>query len=268
MVTAKGCPSTQTPGTWKNVTAATMNISDGFHGPITAGVDVVHPNEVYVHAMGDGTWKSTDCGMTWKKVSTGINGDKQNSGRQWIATIDRNPNRDPATSPTLYVTQGYGAGSIWKSTNGGVDWSNVWDNNIFARGRSHQHLQGRGQRHQRRVHHRFKRPDHLIVYLHSYYGTMGNNGIFESKDGGGKWIVHKAATFNFQPHSDILFPFDATTWMVTHGTTGKAAVYRTTDSGATWKTDVDMVSVNLGRSYFIAGSTIYAGTDYTGGAYK
>ena len=47
---------------------------------------------------------------------------------------------------------------------------------------------------------------------------MGNNGMFESKDGGGKWIVHKAATFNFQPHSDILFPFDATTWMVTHGT--------------------------------------------------
>jgi hypothetical protein len=264
MVTAKGCPSSQAPGTWENVTAPTMNISDDFHGPITVGVDVVHPSDVYVHVMGDGTWKSNDCGTTWKKVSTGTNGDKQNTGRQWIASIDTNHERDPATSPTLYVTQGYGANSVWKSTNGGVDWTNVWDNNIFAEDGVTNISKDVGSDISGVYLVDSSGPDHLILYLHSYYGTLGNNGIFESKDGGGKWVVHKAQTFNFQPHSDVLFSFDATTWMVTHGN----AVYRTTDSAVTWNVDDGMVSGNLGRSTYIVGSTIYAGTDYAGGVYK
>jgi photosystem II stability/assembly factor-like uncharacterized protein len=270
MVNAKGCPTDQAPGTWKNVTSPMMSLVDDFHGPITVGVDVVKPNEVYVHAMGDGTWKSTDCGVTFKKVSTGMNADKQNTGRQWFAAIDTNPNRDPATAPTLYVTQGYGAGSVWKSTNGGVDWSNVWDNNIFAEDGVTNISKDVGSDISGVFTVDSTGPDHLIVYLHSYYGTMGNNGVFESKDGGKKWIVHKAATFNFQPHSDILFPWDAATWMVTHGTSWPmAAVYRTTDSGATWKVTNDgKVSVNLGRAYFTTNGTMYAGSDYTGGAYK
>jgi hypothetical protein len=264
MVTAKGCPSSQAPGTWQNVTAPTMNISDDFHGPITVGVDVVHPSDVYVHVMGDGTWKSIDCGLTWKKVSTGTNGDKQDTGRQWIATIDTNPDRDPATSPTLYVTQGYGANSVWKSTNGGVDWTNVWDDNIFAEDGVTNISKDVGNDISGVYLVDSSGPDHLILYLHSYYGSLGNNGIFESKDGGGKWVVHKAQTFDFQPHSDVLFPFDATTWLVTHG----SAVYRTTDSAATWNVNQGMVSGALGRSNYIVGSTIYAGTDYGGGVYK
>jgi hypothetical protein len=269
MVTAQGCPADQAPGTWKNVSDPMMNLVDDYHGPITVGVDVVHPSDVYVHAMGDGTWKSSDCGVTWKKVSTGMNGDKQNSGRQWFATIDTNPHRDPSTAPTLYVTQGYGAGSVWKSTNGGVDWANVWDNNIFAEDGVTNISKDVGNDISGVFLVDSSGPDHLIVYLHSYYGMMGNNGVFESKDGAKTWIVHKAATFNFQPHSDILFPFDATTWMVTHGTSWpSAAVYRTTDSGTTWKTDDGMVSVNLGRSYFKTDAAIYGGTDYTAGVYK
>jgi hypothetical protein len=269
VVAAQGCPSSQAPGTWQNVTPTGMNVSDAFHGPITAGVDVVRPSDVYVHVMGDGTWKSVDCGMTWKKVSTGANADKQNTGRQWFATIDTNPHRDPATAPTLYVTQGYGANGVWKSTNGGVDWADVWTNNLFAEDGVTNISQDVGNDISGVFVVDSSGPDHLIAYLHSYWGTQGNNGVFESTDGGGKWIVHKAATFNFQPHSDILFPYDATTWMVTHGTSWpSAAIYRTTDSGKAWTTDSDTVSVNTARSYVILGSTIYAGTDYASGVYK
>jgi hypothetical protein len=162
------------------------------------------------------------------------------------------------------VTQGYGANSVWKSTNGGVDWTNIWDNNIFAEDGVTNISQDVGNDISGVYLVDSSGPDHLLLYLHSYYGTLGNNGIFESKDGGGNWVVHKAQTFNFQPHSDVLFPFDATTWMVTHGN----AVYRTTDSAVTWKVDDGMVSGNLGRSNYIVGSTIYAGTDYAGGVYK
>jgi photosystem II stability/assembly factor-like uncharacterized protein len=264
MVTAKGCPATQAPGTWKNVTDPAMKLPDDFHGPITVGVDVVRPNDIYVHAMADGTWKSTDCGMTWKKVSTGMNGDRQDSGRQWFATIDRNPNRDAATAPTIYVTQGYGANGIWKSTNGGVDWTDVFSSNVFAEDGVTNISKDVGNDMSGVFLVDSSGPNHLIAYLHSYGGTLGNNGVFESKDGGGKWVVHKAATFNFQPHSDILFPYDTMTWMVAHGD----AVYRTTDGAATWKLNPGKGNINLGRSYIIVGTTMYAGTDYAGGVFK
>ena len=50
-------------------------------------------------------------------------------------------------------------------------------------------------------------------------------------NGGGKWIVHKSATFNFQPHNDVLFALDAKTWLVTPGDITKD-MYRTTDGAA------------------------------------
>ena len=216
-----------------------MSIIDDFHGPITVGVDVVHPSDVYVHVMGRGR----RCGNRPIVASAGRrSAPEPTATSRTRGTNDRSdrhdPHRDPATSPTLYVTQGYGANSVWKSTDGGVNWADVWNNNIFAEDGVTNISKDVGNDISGMYLVDSSGPDYLILYLHSYYGTLGNNGIFESKDGGGKWIVHKAQTFNFQPHSDVLFPFDATTWMVTHGN----AVYRTTDSGATWKVDDGMVS--------------------------
>jgi hypothetical protein len=263
-VTAQGCPADQEPGSWVDVTPEGMNLPDAFHGPITVGVDVVKPNELYVLVMEDGTWKSEDCGVNWTKVSTGEGGDA--GGRPWIATIDTNPNRDSNTAPTMYKALGYGANGIWKSTNGGVDWIDVWNNNVFAEDGTTNIYADVG----RDVSGAFivdsSGPDHLIAYLHSYGGSQGNNGVFETTNGGESWIVHKAETFNFQPHSDTLFPVNATTWVVDHGF---GEIYRTTNSAESWEVnDTDVTVNNLGRSYFISGSTIYGGTDYAGNVYK
>jgi hypothetical protein len=242
---------------------------DYINGPITVGVDVVRPSDVYVHAQEDGTWKSSDCGMTWKKVSGGTSGYAQHSGRQWYSAIDLNPNRDAATPPTMYVISGYGAGGIWKSTNGGVDWASVWNDNIYAPDGVTNISKDVGADLTGVMLVDASGPNHLIAFLHGYFGTGDNNGVFESTDGGGKWIVHKSNLFAFQPHADVLFAVDKATWIVSHGTTYPNTVaYRTTDSGGTWNLATGSTGSSMGRSHFMTGSTIYAGTDFIGGLYK
>jgi hypothetical protein len=255
--TALGCPSSQTPGTWQNVTPATLDPLGGWGGCQTLLQDPVQPGTVYLNCDFQGTWKSTDCGVTWIKKNTGTNGDKVNGGRQWCAAIDRNPQRDPQTPPVLYVALGYGTGGFWKSTNDGVDWVNVWDNNIYAPDGTTNISSDLGGDVACGQIIDPSDPSHLILYLHSYWGTGGNNGIFESTDAGGKWILHKAQTFNFQPHADGLFTYDKSTWLVTHSPTWMVGeLYRTTDSGATWNLATGDIGVQM-HSPLLIGTTMY-----------
>jgi hypothetical protein len=67
---------------------------------------------------GTGVYKSMDCGATWKLVSTGKNSDKLKSGDPWAMMIH------PDNPQILYTNNGYGNDpTIYKSTNGGVDWT-------------------------------------------------------------------------------------------------------------------------------------------------
>ena len=90
----------------------------------------VHPSEagtVFVmmhkggngaHSPTDGLYKSMDCGATWSaQINTGTNGDTVASGSWWSFVID------PVDPDVIYTIDGYGAGGVWKSTNGGVDWT-------------------------------------------------------------------------------------------------------------------------------------------------
>ena len=101
----------QAPGTWVNVMAPTMrNTGDAYYnGPVTVLKDPAKPADVYANVAKDGTWKSTDYGVTWTKVSTGVNGDQQDQSSQSSAIIDPNPNRNPSTPPTIMVNQ-FGGG--------------------------------------------------------------------------------------------------------------------------------------------------------------
>jgi hypothetical protein len=246
-----------------------MKISGAFaNGPIFALADPARPNDIYVQNQHDGTWKSTDCGYTFTKISTGRNGSKVDGGSQWYAAIDRNPARDPATPPTLYTGLGAGQTQLWKSTDGGVDWDNVWDNNIFAAdGVTNISADVGSDIHEILIPDE-KGPDHVLATLHSYWGKGNNNGVFETIDGGKKWIVHTAQTFNFQPHADILTYFDEKTWMVCHGMQyPNAQFFRTTDAGMTWEAR-GIYQNMIGRAFIIRGSTIYAGTDFNGGTFK
>jgi len=274
MVVVDAGSSSQAPGAWKNVTPAGVDLGASWGGQfkvsaITVLVDPVRRNEVYLNVTARGTWKSTDYGATWRKASTGVNSDKVATGSQWYAAIDPNPCRDPNTSPAIYVTQGYGVLGLWKSINGGVDWTNVWDKNIYAAdGVTNISSDVGSDLHS--VH--IVDPahsDHLVVTPHGYFGNQGNIGYYESTDGGKKWILHKTSQFVFSPHSFIYYPFDAKTWDVSPGTISSTLNgYRTTDGGATW-TDLGVQPArNLGRVASGSGSTTYSGTDYTDGVWK
>ncbi|MCB0582955.1 MAG: glycosyl hydrolase, partial [Phaeodactylibacter sp.] len=122
-------------GLWKTEDAGQIwtNISDGFFATGSVGAVAVspsHPNIVYCgmgeHAVrgvmtshGDGVYKSSDAGKTWRKVGL--------SPTQHIARIAIHPD-DP---DIVYVAaQGalYGRSEergVYKSTDGGATWSKV-----------------------------------------------------------------------------------------------------------------------------------------------
>lgn len=122
-------------GLWKTEDMGTSwaNISDGFFKTGSVGAVAVaesDPNIIYVgmgeHAVrgvmthhGDGVYKSTDAGKTWKKMGL--------DQSQHIARIVIHP-KDPNT--VFVAVQGalYSKSSqrgIYKSTDGGVTWKNV-----------------------------------------------------------------------------------------------------------------------------------------------
>jgi hypothetical protein len=248
--------ATQTPGTWKNVTL-NNDVATGYSGIVTMLADPVRKSDVWFLSAYKGIWKSTDAGETWAKANTGTNGAKLEDGRPWYSAIDMNPNRDPNTDPVIYTTMGYGSGGVYKSTDGGVNWIQAWNNNIFLEdGVTNISADVGGDIHAVCISDKVD-PNHVIISLHSYWGTSGNNGVFETTNGGTTWTCHKAQTFNFQPHSDDLFPISASTWIVGHGTNWPSGdIYRTTNSGTSWT--VVKSGAFFGRLYNQVGSTLYA----------
>jgi hypothetical protein len=262
--------TSQTPGTWLNVLpAAQIPSGSGSCYASTVLIDKVRPSDAYLFSDEQGCWRSTDYGLTWKKVSAkgGSNGTGISGHGAWYASIEQNPNRDPSTPPDLYVAAGYAENGIWKSTDWGVTWHDVWNNNLFAGDGVTNIYADVGRDVFAILNVDPADKNHLIASPHSYWGTGGNNGIFETTDGGGKWIIRKSSYLSFAPHSDMLFTFDKNTWCVSKGTSWpNAQIIRTTDGGATWAPTSGEVSVSTGIQYCNrkVGNTWYVATDHTG----
>ena len=106
-------------GGWVNVSPPGSNYATTYSGINAVAVRPDNPAIVYAGADSNGMFRSTDCGATWARVNTGQNATALSSGRPWSLLID------PITPDVMYTVQGYGTSGLWKSTNAGVDWTNV-----------------------------------------------------------------------------------------------------------------------------------------------
>jgi hypothetical protein len=124
-----------------------------------------------------GIYRSTDCGATWTLVSTGRSSANLKTGDPWAIRVD------PVHPQTMYVNNGYGNNpTLYKSTNGGVDWDPLVPDPENVLGGHNNFVQA--------VAMDPARPEHLVVTFHDNCGAPYNaNCLSETTDGGATWRV-------------------------------------------------------------------------------
>ena len=81
------CDSLGPGGAWEEITPPQVSLESSFETPAGQNYGahsfVIHPRNtanVYLGTSAQGIYKTADCGATWKKVNTGLNGDVMDGG--------------------------------------------------------------------------------------------------------------------------------------------------------------------------------------------
>lgn len=217
--------------TWRNIGPNRGGRSLGIAGSASRKF------EYFFGAVGGGLWKTTDGGLNWKPVT---DGQMTSSSVGAVAVAESNPDIIYiGTGETEFrgnIMQGDG---VYKSIDGGKTWNNVGLKNTQSISRVRIHPTN---------------PD--IVYVSALGHAFGPNeerGVFKTIDGGKTWtkvlyINEKAGAEDLvidPQHPENVY---ASIWEVYRtpykmwADTGRSALYKTTDGGATWK----MLSKNPG----------------------
>jgi photosystem II stability/assembly factor-like uncharacterized protein len=223
------CDSLPAAGTWENVTPHGTSSKPAVNGTVGAAVivDPFDPRTVWLGTGGenDEIWRSDDCAASWTRVNTGPGSVGDNAtyggvgdGAQWSMQAD------PVAPGVLYAVSGYGAQSLWKTTDGGYSWSDVlagseyeshadyrFVNNVSMDPTDHQHL---------------------VVSTHGACSAPYQPScIAETKDGGQSWRVLSAPEGWAEGGGLILVKGGHWIWC---GST----MMVTTDAGGSWTRDV------------------------------
>src|ERR1041384_4680562 len=135
--TVGACDSLPAPGTWETGPPHGTSSKPAVNGTVGAAiiVDPFDPRTVWLGTGGenDEIWRSKDCGATWTRVNTGPGsiGDGTTyggvgDGAQWSMQAD------PVDPGVLYAVSGYGAQSLWKTSDGGESWTDVLAGTEYA----------------------------------------------------------------------------------------------------------------------------------------
>lgn len=221
------CDALPSAGTWENVTPP--EVLAGFDGSTQKGVfafavDPMNSGTVYLGTLSQKVWKTQDCGSTWTAVATGRNGDAVNSGVNWTMMLD------PTDSKILYTNSGYGktTNGAFKSTNGGVDWDQVWPPpkqpelgnvvqynfaNVFAMDPSDH--------------------KHILLTFHAVCSAPYNETcLAESTDGGATWrVLNGDRSWVGTEGQVVYFLNDSKTWLWASSSNG---YWRTENAGSSW----------------------------------
>jgi hypothetical protein len=217
-----GEPPASQEGQWIQINPAVVSLDPhnpepNFGNPSIA-IDPTHSGTIYLGTNAQGIYKSTDFGDTWAKIDTGPGSAGIDAGRTWAMAID------PFDSNSLWAASGYGAQGAWKSTDGGVSWTNmlppkspavsaIATDDIYGIALDP------------------FTPNHVLLSFHYWWHGNGDSGILESTDGGDTWIVHNPAG-GWGAGNTVWFLDTSQTWLV--GSQG-AGLWKTVDSGQSWK---------------------------------
>jgi hypothetical protein len=221
-VDAGACPNLPAllDGGWMNVSPPGSNYTTTYSGINAVAVRPDNPAIVYAGADSNGMFRSTDCGATWTLVNTGQNADAMSSGRPWSLVID------PITPDVMYTVQGYGTSGLWKSTNAGVDWTNVLTPAITAAFYSGGQITGIGMDPGDHT--------HLVIESHGGTGCTYDGGavgtcLAESTDSGVTWTLLEIPQ-PWAENSSVAI-VNRKTWLW-GGFFG--GLWQTSDEGASW----------------------------------
>jgi len=211
-----GIPGT---GKWEDVTPPGLSLAADFKTPAGdnygAHAFVVDPQDnatVYLGTSAQGIFKTTDCGAHWTLISHGDINNGRN-GSMVIDPIDRN---------VLYTDGRYGVAGLWKTSNGGVDWTQVLPaDTLKIFGDAVEWIS-------------MDPTDHLHLVVSPHFTCKSSQHpscLIESKDGGATWAVIDNANVPDSTELGGQVMLDAKTWLVAQPFGG---LWRTTDAGANW----------------------------------
>jgi hypothetical protein len=219
------------------------------YGTNAVAVDPNNAGTVYLGTSSLGFFKSTDCGATWAHISTGMNGNQIDQGRNWSLVID------PMDSQVIYTTAGYASGDVWKSTNGGVDWQAMLTAEVRTAlaGGFVEKIAMDPTNHL-----------HLVVSAHGACTISGMNSgcLAESKDGGETWSLTGSAESWTEGDGQTIV--NDTTWFFGSLFGG---IWRTDSAGASWtqvysgNADGNVYVASDGTFYSCGGSSLLRSVD-------
>lgn len=236
---AGAMPKPAALGVWTNVTPAAVSLDINYgggsnYGIETVGVDSTHPGTLYFFAHNQGIWKSVNYGLTWTgPISTGTNSAAINSSAGGITVAPT------AGAPTIYAAFIRGSLGLYKSTDGGINWTNP---NLVPPMATTQDVY---------------RPK-VDPYNSSHLLMTGHeqNYVLESTDAGATWSSVTMNAGMLEPGGTAFIFFidtgnsgtTAQTWLwIAQETGGTYGTWRTTNAGSTW-TKVDNVEHPHGAS--------------------
>jgi photosystem II stability/assembly factor-like uncharacterized protein len=223
------CDALPAPGAWEDVTPPGHSEKPAVNGTVGAGiiVDPFDPRAVWLGTGGenDEIWRSDDCGATFAQVNTGPGsvGDGMTfggvgDGAQWSMQAD------PDERGVLYATSGYGAQSLWKTTDGGYSWTDVLAGTEYETVADYRFVNNVS----------LDPTDSLHVVVSTHGGCKAPyqpSCIAETNDGGRTWSVLTAPEGWVEGGGLIVVKGGHFIWC-------GSSMMVTTDGGKTWSKDV------------------------------
>jgi hypothetical protein len=221
-------------------------------GTFAIAIDPANLGTVYAGTLFQKVWKSTDCGATWTAIATGTNAADVNRGMNWTFAVD------PVDPNVLYTNSGYGSNGLFKSTDGGVNWVDVWSG-------SSQPTLGKSFTYNFANVVAIDPNDHEHVLLTFHEACLPPHPatcIAETMDGGSTWrLIDGDPSWNGNEGQVIFFLNDSKTWLWGSQTNG---FYRSGDNGQTWEAIPNMTTSHLQGSQIhrtASGAFFVAGAD-------